>query len=139
MKKSATPAVVSAVSVAVGIALNLALIGPMGHRGLALATSAANTLCFAMLLIALRKKVGTLGLRPQMREFCKAVAAAALMGGAVWFAMGRTPILGGSYAQCLLWTVLIAGGGAILYLAALLIMRAEPLWGILHRVSGKKS
>jgi hypothetical protein len=35
--------------------------------------------------------------------------------------------------------VLIAGGGSVLYAAALLVMRAEPLWGILRRVSGKKS
>jgi putative peptidoglycan lipid II flippase len=139
MKKSATPSVVSAVSVAVGIALNLALIGPMGHRGLALATSAANTLCFTMLLVALRKKAGTLGLRPHWIEFCKVSAAAALMGASVWFAMRQTPILDGSYAQCLLWMVLIAGGGSVLYAAALLVMRAEPLWGILRRVSGKKS
>ncbi|MDR2664778.1 MAG: murein biosynthesis integral membrane protein MurJ [Oscillospiraceae bacterium] len=129
MRRARLPAIISAVSVAIGIALNLLMIGTLKHRGLALATSISNTLCLALLLVALRKKVGPLGLRPQMGEFLKIVAATAIMGAAVWYAVRHAPVLSGSYAQCLTWTVAIAGGAAVLYGALLVLLRVKAVRG----------
>jgi putative peptidoglycan lipid II flippase len=133
MRHAKIPAIISAVAVAVGIALNLLMIGPLQHRGLALATSISNTLCLALLLVALRKKVGPLGLRPQMGEFCKIAASAAIMGAAAWYATHRAPVLSGTYTQCLVWTVAIAGGAVVLYGALLLLLRVKAVRNILRK------
>jgi putative peptidoglycan lipid II flippase len=133
MRQAKLPAVLSAVSVAVGIVMNLLLIGPLQHRGLALATSVSNTLCAVLLLVMLRKKIGALGLRSQRGEPGKIVFATAVMGVFVVVAMRFSPILTVSYTQCLLWTVLIAGAGAVLYGALLLLLRVQVVWSLIRR------
>jgi putative peptidoglycan lipid II flippase len=133
MRQAKRPAILSAVSVAVGIALNLLLIGSLQHRGLALATSVSNTLCMILLLISLRKKIGALGLRTQLGEMGKIVFATAAMSVFVVVAMRFCPILTGSYTQCLLWTVLIAGAGAVLYGGLLLLLRVQVIWSLIRR------
>jgi putative peptidoglycan lipid II flippase len=139
MRQAKWPAILSAIAVAVGIALNLLLIDVLQHRGLALASSVSGTLCLFMLLIALRKRIGTLGLRTQFGEFCKIGLATALMAALVWFAMQNLPILSGSYAQCLLWTVVIAVAGGALYGVALIVLRVKAVWKIIHRILPKKA
>jgi putative peptidoglycan lipid II flippase len=139
MRQTKLPAILSAVSVAVGIALNLLLIGPLQHRGLALATSVSNTLCLILLLFTLRKQIGALGLRPQLGEMGKTALATAVMGLFVVIAMRFCPILTGSYAQCLLWTVLIAGAGAVLYGALLLLLRVQVVWKLIRRFFPKSA
>jgi hypothetical protein len=86
------------------------------------------------MLVALRKLLGNLGFRGQVPEFVKIVIAAAIMGGFVWFAMGRIPIVSGTYKECLLWTVLIAGGAALIYAALLLVLRVKILRELIARV-----
>ena len=63
MRQAKKPVIIFAISVAVGIILNFALIGPLKHRGLAFATSISTTLSCVLLLIALRKEIGPMGLR----------------------------------------------------------------------------
>jgi putative peptidoglycan lipid II flippase len=138
MRRAKLPAIISAVSVAAGIALNLLLIGALRHRGLALATSAANTLCFVILLIALRRKIGSLGLRRKLGEFVKTAAASAVMGAFVILGTRYTPVNGGTYSQSLLWVCVIAGAGAALYGALMLLMRAEIVWSAARRILPKK-
>jgi putative peptidoglycan lipid II flippase len=58
-----TPVRASILAVGVNLGLNLALMGPMGHLGLALSTSLTALLNFAQLTWYLRGRVGPLGLR----------------------------------------------------------------------------
>jgi len=133
MKKTKIPAIISASSVIAGIILNLILIRFWNHQGLAFATSVATTLCFILLFFALRKSIGTLGLRRKLPEMLKSVFAAAVMGVFVFFSMRYSPILTGSYSQGLIWTAAIAVGGAVLYGLMLLILRAEIVMSLLKR------
>jgi putative peptidoglycan lipid II flippase len=54
------PVRASFAAVGANIALNLALMGPMGHRGLALATSVTGLANFALLLVPLSRRLGGL-------------------------------------------------------------------------------
>ena len=60
LRDSRTPVIVSALSVAVNVALNLALVRVAGFRGLALGTAIAATLNAALLLWLLRGRIGGL-------------------------------------------------------------------------------
>ena len=125
MRQVKWPAILSAIALLVGIVLSLLLIGPLEHRGLALSASISSTLSVVLLLTLLRKKIGALGLRSHLKEFGKVTLASTVMGVPVWVAMQYCPILTGTYVQCLIWTILIAGGGMLLYGAMLFILRAE--------------
>ncbi len=57
---------------------------PIGHGGLALATSLSSILHFFLLLYALRIKIGPLGLRTIIVSVCKSVLCSAVMGISVW-------------------------------------------------------
>ncbi|EQI00325.1 UNVERIFIED_ORG: mviN-like family protein [Clostridioides difficile F501] len=56
-----TPMVNGIISVGVNIVLDLVLIKPMAHGGLALATSSSSIACILLLFLNLKRKVGYFG------------------------------------------------------------------------------
>jgi putative peptidoglycan lipid II flippase len=60
LRDSRTPVLVSAVSVAVNLVLNLVLVRMMGYRGLALGTAIAALCNASLLLLVLRRRLGGL-------------------------------------------------------------------------------
>ncbi|MDR1066875.1 MAG: murein biosynthesis integral membrane protein MurJ [Clostridiales bacterium] len=130
MKRTKWPAMMSAISVLVGIALNLLLVKPLQHRGLALATSASTTLNMSLMLIALRKWVGPLGLRSQLKEFMKIGLATAIMGVFIVIATRFSSLDASTYSRNLLLTIVIVGTAVILYCAALLVMKSKFIWNL---------
>ncbi len=81
---TATPVRIAAMSFLVNAGLTLVLMGPLGHVGVALATTAAGWLSLAVMLVVL-------GRRGQFRpdghllgRLPRIVGAAAIMGGALW-------------------------------------------------------
>ena len=81
-KDTRTPVRVSAVMVVLNLALNLALVGPMGESGLALATSVSGFGSFVALNRILRRRRPELDLAPLVPGFLRSFAAAAVMGAA---------------------------------------------------------
>ena len=132
MRQVKWPAILSAIALVVGIVLSLLLIEPLQHRGLALSASISSTLSVVFLLALLRKKIGALGLRSHFKEFRKVVIASTVMGILVWGAIQYCPVLTGTYIQCLIWTILIAGGGMLLYGVMLFVMHAEIISNIIN-------
>ncbi|MDI7247118.1 MAG: murein biosynthesis integral membrane protein MurJ [Bacillota bacterium] len=61
LQDTTTPMIVGAASVGINIVLNLLLVGPLKHGGLALATSLAGVFGVAVLLWMLRERVRALG------------------------------------------------------------------------------
>ncbi|MEN6348527.1 MAG: murein biosynthesis integral membrane protein MurJ [Syntrophomonas sp.] len=61
LKDTLTPVVAAIVTIAFNILVSLKLVGPMGHRGLALAYSLAGILSLLFLISVFRKKVGQIG------------------------------------------------------------------------------
>jgi putative peptidoglycan lipid II flippase len=97
-----TPVITAIVAVAANIGLSLALMGPLGHSGLALATALASVLNMAILLVVLRRRLGRFGGRRIARSALQSIAAAlptVVVGGAisaleVWTEPGVWPTKG---------------------------------------------
>lgn len=83
LKDTKTPVVVAAVCLVINVALSLALMGPLRHVGLALATSAASACNLAGLLWLLRRRLGPLGLKHLAASCGRMLLASGVMGLAV--------------------------------------------------------
>jgi putative peptidoglycan lipid II flippase len=79
------PVKVGFAAVALNTTLNLILMWPLKQGGLALATSIASTLNWALLLYILRRRVGLLGLKKVANSFIRIAAASAVMGIGCYF------------------------------------------------------
>ena len=86
MQDTRTPVKMAAISILTNIVLGLILMGPLAHGGLALATSLSSILNLALLVYALRSKLGALGWRSIARSFCKTLVISIAMGAVVWCA-----------------------------------------------------
>ncbi len=62
IEDTVTPTVNSILAIFINIGLNLLLIEPMAHKGLALATTISGGITLVMLLLILRQRIGPLGL-----------------------------------------------------------------------------
>jgi len=123
--------------------LNLALMGPLQHRGLALATSISSVLNFALLFEWLRRKIGPMGGRVLARSAGKIFLASALAAlaayGAAWGlerSMGLTSLTA---------RLAVVGAGlaaaSLVYLAAVLTLRVQesgPFFAFIARVLGRR-
>ncbi|PLX82563.1 MAG: murein biosynthesis integral membrane protein MurJ [Desulfuromonas sp.] len=78
-KDTRTPVVISFWTLLVNAGLGLALMGPLGHVGLAVALTLASAFNGLALLVALRRKVGPLGLRPLAWSLARVGVVTALM------------------------------------------------------------
>ncbi len=117
LQDTKTPVRAAAIAMAANVALNLALMGPLGHGGLALATSLAAMLNLTMLLLALRKRLSGLDFRslgPSLARTC--AAALLLFGGCAWVA--DLPIWEGTLAVRAAWLAVTVAGFGMLYLTA---------------------
>jgi len=132
------PVTISFVTIAVNIVLNILLMHPLQHRGLALATSISSVLNFALLFEMLRRKIGPMGGRVLARAAGKIFLAsllAAVAAFGVAAGLGRAMGSAGLVARF----VVVLGGlatASIVYLAATFTFRIEesvPLFAFLAR------
>ena len=79
-----TPMLISLGSILVNYVMNTLLVGPFGHVGLALSTSAVALVNFFLLALVLRYKLARLGGRRLTRTFFRVCLASAAMAGAAW-------------------------------------------------------
>jgi putative peptidoglycan lipid II flippase len=82
---SRIPVIASAVSVAFNVAINLALVRSLGHRGLALGTAAAALLNAGVLLMLLRARLGGLDGRRLLVASVKISLASIAMAFAAYY------------------------------------------------------
>jgi putative peptidoglycan lipid II flippase len=84
MQDSKTPVIMAVFYAVINIVLGLILMRPLGHCGLALAMSISSVCHFFLLLWALRKKMGPLGIWSLIKSICKTVVCSSIMGICVW-------------------------------------------------------
>ena len=84
LQRSRVPVMVSAGSVLVNVALNLALVRMMGYRGLALGTSITAILNATVQLLLLRREIGGLEGARIAASLARVLAAATVMGAVAW-------------------------------------------------------
>lgn len=75
-----TPMINGAISMILNIVLNLLLIKPMGHVGLAFATSISAIVCILLLFYSLSKKIGYFGQDKIIKNTLKSIVASIVMG-----------------------------------------------------------
>lgn len=112
-----TPVICGAISAVANIVLNLLLIGPMEHRGLALATSIASVLNAGMLYFIMRKKYPKIKLATGKIKMVKIIFATLISvgGSKIFFKLLyyglHLPVI-----FSMLGTVALAGLGYLLFL-----------------------
>ena len=116
MRDTKTPAVISVISLCVTIVLNAILIGPIRHMGLALATSLSSLIMTCLLLFAIRKRFGNLGLMDMKTEWLKILGATVVTGFVIWQGFRILPVLSGGTAQCFFLTAALGIMGATVYI-----------------------
>lgn len=134
-----TPVQVGVISVVANIALNLALMGPLGLRGLALATSLAGYVNVVFMLRPLSRKVGRLPYRALAKAALRVAVATAAMAVACLVAAalaGRIP--GGSLPVRGIRVVVEIAAGMAALLAAYRLLRHEEMAEILSVGPGRR-
>lgn len=120
-KDARTPMIASFVAVALTIALNLALKGPLGIRAFPLSASISALVNAAILFLLLPRRIGSLGPGPLMAYLSKITAAGLAGGAAAW---GSVRLVSGWLAsgRLALLAVIVLGGAvgtAVFYLVSL--------------------
>ncbi len=128
-KDTRTPVKVSATMVFLNLGLSLALVGPLGEKGIAIASSASGLGTFLALNVLLRRRFPAVDLRPAYGAFLRSALAALLMGAAAWGAsrlMGAVEgaTIGPKLARAL---VPVAAGALAYALLARLLLKDELL------------
>lgn len=125
---TATPVKIAIVAVAVNIVLNLILMGPMLHAGLALATAISAWLNTALLVVFLYRRGYMKIDRRLATAIPKSMIASALMAAALIFGVvaldQRLP--GGEAWRALELLLLVVGGMAVYGLLAWITRLARP-------------
>jgi len=127
-----TPFVLNLVENAVNVVLAFALVGHYGVYGVAFSYSAAYAIAAVLALVVLRRRVGRLGGTELVSAFARILAATAVMAGAVWVvtrAVGADR--GGGAVTRVVVGVLV---GAVVYAAAVLVLRVDDLRGLRERL-----
>jgi len=139
MQDTRTPVKIAASAMLVNIFLSLVLMGPMQHRGLALANASASCVNFLLLFYFLRKKLGLIGTRSIVRSFSKTVLASTLMGLAGWFllkgdlwtsgghALKKAVYLGGGMALCL-----------VIYCLVSVLLKSEEMGYLIEKIRHRR-
>lgn len=131
MQDTWTPVAWAVVAVVANIGLMLALVGPMGVEGLALALSVSATLEVIGLLIALRRRLGGLDGRTLAASFARSgaatLAATLIMIGTFWAITAGLPELEGSGAGRLVELLIPSGAGLAVYLGAAVLLGASEV------------
>lgn len=132
------PVTISFVTIAINVVLNIMLMEPLQHRGLALATSISSVLNFVLLFEVLRRKIGPMGGRALSRSagkiFLASLLAALAAFAAAWEVeswLGLTSVVA---------RIAVVGSGlstaAAVYLAAVFALRIQesaPLFAFIAR------
>ncbi|WP_300161319.1 murein biosynthesis integral membrane protein MurJ [Solidesulfovibrio sp.] len=104
-----TPAVTAAVCLVVYVAVGWALMGPMAHVGLALATSVSSWVNVLVLGVVLRKKLGGSWFRPGRTTVVGTLLSCGVGAGA--YATAGRPYL--SLALIVVWAVAYMGAASV--------------------------
>ncbi len=127
-----TPVIMATLSIIANIGFSIALMGPMKHGGLALATSLASMFNVFLLLWALRKKIGPLNLKKIIESVSKSVVCSGIMGGCLWWMMGALDMPGPPDTWMRLWQIsLLIAAGVVVYVMVAAILKCRELKDIL--------
>lgn len=124
-----TPIVATVFTVIINIALNFLLIGPLGHGGLALATSIAVFTGTLLLAWGLRRSIGPFGFSRYLKSLFKIFSCSLVLG--IWLFIGTNIIPPGIFDETFIGIGLkiltLTFTGLLLYFAAAMLLKSEEL------------
>ncbi|MDD2581051.1 MAG: murein biosynthesis integral membrane protein MurJ [Desulfuromonadaceae bacterium] len=138
LKDTRTPVATAFITFIINLCLSLALMGPLKHSGLALATTLSAFCNMLMLLWFLRRKIGSFGGSGILRTGLKSCAASIPMAVAVWYGCSlidwslaghkvlKGSVLGASIA-C----------GTVIYMLAVKLLRSEEALDVLSMLRSR--
>ncbi len=130
-----TPLIMSTITLAIDLSIKLSAIWFMGERGMALGTSVSFTIQVVAMLLLLRRRVGSLGLREVGGFVGKVMAATAMMALACW-AIQKAPFYpADGKATALLRLAILVMTGGLVYLASCM---AAGIGGLEHILPSRK-
>jgi putative peptidoglycan lipid II flippase len=119
--------------------LNLALLGPLGHNGIALATSLSCTATCTLAVLGLKRRLPAVDIWSLAGSLAKVTLATggmvgAMLGGNALLIDSLNGIVASSALQAL--TTLLAGGmiGTVAYVLAALVLRTEEMTALVSTV-----
>lgn len=128
LQDTRTPMINGGVAVLIDIVLNLVLIGPMQHKGLALSTSISAIVTALMLLVDLRVKLGQLGIKKMLVTFIKTTLASLVMGIAVYLIYYKLgAILPATKIIQFIMLIISILAAVIVYVFMLVVLRVKEL------------
>ena len=133
LQDTKTPMINATGAMGLNIVLNFVFSSFMGIGGLALATSVSSIVGTLLLLISLRKKIGTLGLKDIAVSFMKIVIASLIMGALSWFVYGLL-LTHLSLEVALLLSIVL---GAIVYIVLIYLLKVKEMNTILFDIQEK--
>jgi len=129
LKDTRTPVVIGIFTIFVNIALNFLLIGPMKQGGLALGYSVAGIVNLIILLVLLRRKIGSIDGSRLLSSFTKTLAASLAMGAAA-YEVNRV-LAGALHFHAKLNQVIAVGGaismGVVVFAVLVFLLRMEEV------------
>jgi len=127
LQDTRTPVVTAAWSVAANMVLGLVLMKPMGHGGLALATSLASMINLCLLALALRRRIPRLPWSQMGISVLRTAVNSLAMAVAIY---GLCQFLGHSWPAL----ILIIGLGGCIYITLSAVTRSPEMDGVLQMI-----
>jgi len=131
-ENTATPIKIGIFAMAVNVALNLLLMGPQAHVGIALATALSAWLNAGLLGFGLWRRGHFIPDQHLVWRLSKMMAGALVMGGALWTALGLLvePLAGSQMERFAALGGLVLGGGVLYFVLAHVMgaARIDLLW-----------
>lgn len=138
MYDTKTPVKIGCYAMLANIILNVLLMGPLRHGGLALATSLSALMNISLLIYILRKRIGRIGGRKILLSFIKFLIVSIIMGVIMTLLIQTYFIYSDDLSRkvfILLSTVIVA---VVLYILLSLIVRSEELLFLLRLVRERR-
>jgi putative peptidoglycan lipid II flippase len=137
-KDTATPVRVSALALGVNLGLCFLLVGPLGHGGLALATSAASYVNLIVLYVLHRRRLGAADESRLALSLLRTSAAAAVMAVACWLLHREFLVEASNFGLLLAAFVATIALGVGVFLATAWLLRAEELGEFYTLLTGRR-
>ncbi|OHE18668.1 MAG: murein biosynthesis integral membrane protein MurJ [Syntrophobacterales bacterium GWC2_56_13] len=142
LQDTKAPMKAAIVALVVNIAFSVALMFPLKHGGIALATSIASVVNVGMLWVILKRRIGTMLDGEFYRSVGKTVLASLAMWGVILLIGLIYPWqMSGAFSTRLIHLLLcMAGGGAAFFAAAFLLRSSEiliTLGSLSRRIAGR--
>ncbi|MFH1830670.1 MAG: murein biosynthesis integral membrane protein MurJ [Pseudomonadota bacterium] len=139
LRDARTPVYTSAAAVFVNGFFAYILMGPLAHRGLALALVISSVVNFALLFIFLRRKIGPIGGRMILKSAARTALAAAAMGAALMIVNHYVQILPTwPLWQKIISLLLIIAGSAVIYILIIRSISPEEYHALLTLIHKRK-